>query len=56
MMNSNLLELSGWKLVEGVTRLLKGSFLTKEQAMKVCAVALECVHEEDDEEVTVYQK
>lgn len=49
---NNLLELSGWKLVEGVTRLLKGSFLTKEQAMKVCAVALECVHDTEEEELT----
>ena len=46
-MNS-ILELSGWRLVESVLRLLKGSFLTKEQAMKVCAVALECVHDEED--------
>jgi hypothetical protein len=49
---NNLLELSGWKLVEGVTRLLKGPFLTKEQAMKVCAVALECVHDTEEEELT----
>lgn len=48
---NNLLELSGWKLVEGVTRLLKGSFLTKEQAMAVCRAALNCVHETEEEKV-----
>jgi hypothetical protein len=50
MLNS-VLELSGWKLVESVTRLLKGSFLTKEQAMAVCRAALACVHEKDEEKV-----
>lgn len=36
-------ELNGDKLVEAVTRLLKGSWLTKEQAMRLCSVVLQCV-------------
>lgn len=50
-MQVNLIEQSGWTLVNFIQRKLEGKFLTQEQSLAICKAAIACVRQTTAEKV-----